>query len=132
MRRLLDSNVLIALALADHIHHAQALAWLRSSDAAVATCPTTQGALIRTLLRLHLPQEQALRDLQRITDLGRHEFWPDDLSYAEVRMAGVVGHRQVTDAYLAALARVRGGRLATFDKGLAALHPDVVELVPSA
>ena len=33
------------------------------------------------------------------------------------------------DAYLAALARSHGGRLATFDKGMAALHADVVELV---
>jgi uncharacterized protein len=37
----------------------------------------------------------------------------------------VLGHRQVTDAYLAALARHHHGKLATFDKGLAALHSDV-------
>jgi hypothetical protein len=36
-----------------------------------------------------------------------------------------MGHRQVTDAYLAALARQQGGRLVTFDAGLAVLHPDV-------
>lgn len=47
-------------------------------------------------------------------------------------MAGVIGHRQVADAYLAGLARARGGRLATFDAGLAALHPDVAELVPTS
>jgi predicted nucleic acid-binding protein len=45
--------------------------------------------------------------------------------------SGVIGHRQVTDAYLAALARQRGGRLATFDAGLAQLHPDVAQLVPT-
>ena len=32
---------------------------------------------------------------------------------------------RVTDAYLAALARHFGGRLVTFDRGLAALHADV-------
>ena len=32
---------------------------------------------------------------------------------------------QVTDAYLAALARHHGGKLVTFDSGLAALHADV-------
>lgn len=32
--------------------------------------------------------------------------------------------------YLAQLARKRGGRLATFDRGLAQLHSDVVHLVP--
>src|SRR3990170_2466443 len=32
-------------------------------------------------------------------------------------MTGVIGHRQVTDAYLAALARHHRGQLATFDPG---------------
>lgn len=44
-------------------------------------------------------------------------------------MAGVIGHRQVTDAYLVALARGHRSRLATFDRGLAALHGDEVELL---
>jgi uncharacterized protein len=38
---------------------------------------------------------------------------------------GVIGHRQVTDAYLAAPARDRNGKPASFDNGLVALHPDV-------
>ena len=37
----------------------------------------------------------------------------------------VMGHRQITDAYLAALARHHGGKLASFDKGLLVLHSDV-------
>lgn len=45
-------------------------------------------------------------------------------------MAGVIGHRQVTDAYLAQLARAHDGRLASFDQGLAKLHSDVVDLIP--
>jgi predicted nucleic acid-binding protein len=48
-----------------------------------------------------------------------------------VRMQGVVGHRQTTDAYLAQLARSQQGRLATFDAGLAELHRDVADLVPT-
>jgi hypothetical protein len=35
----------------------------------------------------------------------------------------LVGHRQVTDLRLPALARARGGRVATFDRGFAALVP---------
>ena len=61
----------------------------------------------------------------------RHEFWTDDQPYRSVSMAGVIGHRQVTDAYLVSLTRARDGRLATFDQGLAKLHADVVNLVPS-
>lgn len=60
----------------------------------------------------------------------RHTFWFEDLGFGDVDLSTVIGHRQVTDAYLAALARHRDGRLATFDKGLAALHPDVTKLVP--
>ncbi len=44
-------------------------------------------------------------------------------------LAGAIGHRQVTDAYLVALARHHHGRLATLDKGLAALHGAAVLLL---
>ncbi|HYY17465.1 MAG TPA: VapC toxin family PIN domain ribonuclease, partial [Streptosporangiaceae bacterium] len=60
----------------------------------------------------------------------QHEFWPDDLPYTEVPVQGIIGHRQVTDAYLAQLARARGARLATFDQALAKLHGNVADLVP--
>lgn len=69
--------------------------------------------------------------IRALASNGGHEFWPDDLPFFDVRMTGVIGHRQVTDAYLAALARAHGVRLATFDTGLAALHPDVATLVPA-
>jgi len=59
----------------------------------------------------------------------RHEFWPDDVPYTDVPVQGIVGHRQVTDAYLAQLARSRGARLATFDDAMAKLHHDVADLV---
>jgi uncharacterized protein len=48
-----------------------------------------------------------------------------------VEFGGVVGHRQVTDAYLAQLARSRDGQLATLDSGLAHLHNDVAVLIPT-
>ena len=35
----------------------------------------------------------------------------------------IVGHRQVTDAHLLALAIGRGGRLATFDRGVTGVVP---------
>ncbi|MGY1709513.1 hypothetical protein ACI8AC_08390 [Geodermatophilus sp. SYSU D00758] len=41
----------------------------------------------------------------------------------------MVGHKQVTDAYLAGLARSRDGRLATLDRTLAALHDDAAVLL---
>lgn len=41
----------------------------------------------------------------------------------------MIGHRQVTDAYLVALARSHRAMVATFDNGLAALHGDATVLL---
>ncbi len=54
-----------------------------------------------------------------------------DIGYDRVRTSGVLGHRQVTHAYLAELARRRGGRIATLDGGFAALHSDLADVVPT-
>jgi predicted nucleic acid-binding protein len=53
-----------------------------------------------------------------------HAFWPDELSLSEVIAftgARLVGHQQVTDAYLLGLAIRRGGALVTLDERIAAL-----------
>jgi hypothetical protein len=126
---LLDANVLIALGDSEHVHHDVVERWLAGSSGSFATCPVTQGALVRHALRSGAAVTEAVEVLSSVTGDRRHEFWPDDLGYGDVDLRGVVGHRQVTDAYLAGLARARGGRLATLDRGLALLHPDVTLLV---
>ena len=53
-----------------------------------------------------------------------HMFWPDELPVTEaVAFVGVqlMGHQQVTDAYLLGLAIRRDGVLATLDKGITAV-----------
>jgi uncharacterized protein len=123
---LLDGNVLYALIDEAHVHHAAARRWFAALDGDFATCPITQGTLLRLTLRLGgQGLEHALAVLQALTGNARHRFWPDALACGQIRWHGVLGHRQVTDAYLAALARHNGGKLASFDKGLVALHPDV-------
>jgi toxin-antitoxin system PIN domain toxin len=129
---LLDANVLIALVVADHVHHEAAEAWLTRHPDRFATCPMTQGSLVRLLVRNGETAGTARAVVEAIVANVRHDFWPDDLPYAAVTMTGVIGHRQVTDAYLAELARARRARLATFDQGLAKLHDDVAVLVPVA
>jgi toxin-antitoxin system PIN domain toxin len=129
--RLLDANVLISLAVADHVHHGSAEKWLSATRTGFATCPITQGSLVRLLIRQGQTAGTARVLISAIARDPRHEFWPDSISFADVELAGVIGHRQVTDAYLAQLARTRNGRLATFDQGLAQLHSDVTELVPT-
>jgi toxin-antitoxin system PIN domain toxin len=130
MTALIDSNVLIALVVVEHVHHDQAVAWLGNFDGNFATCPITQGSLVRFLLRSGQSSATAQSVVNGIERSGRHEFWPDEVSFADVQLAGVMGHRQVTDAYLAQLARSRGGHLATLDGGLAHLHGDVAVLIP--
>ena len=69
--------------------------------------------------------------ISAVEGANRHEFWPDGVSFTDVEVGGVVGHRQVTDAYLAQLARSRKGQLATLDSGLAHLHSDIAVLIPT-
>jgi predicted nucleic acid-binding protein len=58
----------------------------------------------------------------------KHVFWADDFSVTASRKPTdrgailperIAGARQVTDVYLAAMALRRGGRLVTFDAGVA-------------
>lgn len=130
MTVLLDANVLIALLVAEHVHHKPAEAWFEGVTGPFATCPSTQGSLMRLLIRDGQPAATARNVIRDMSAHPRHEFWPDDVSYSDVPTAGIVGHRQVTDAYLAQLTRVRHGRLATFDEGMAKLHHDVVDIIP--
>jgi toxin-antitoxin system PIN domain toxin len=131
--RLLDANVLIALFDADHVHHTAVRDWFIALRDGFATCPIVEGALTRWIVRIegHSGAAAAQRELRQLAADARHHFWPDDLAYADVDWRGVLGYGQVTDAYLVALARKHEGRLATLDRGLAALHHDVVELIPA-
>lgn len=131
MTTLLDENVLIALVVADHVHHNVAEEWFVGSDDTFATCPITEGSLLRLLIREGQTATAARAILDAVKDSERHEFWPDVVSFSDVPLNGVLGHRQVTDSYLAQLARSHEGRLATFDHGLAKLHPDVADLLPT-
>jgi hypothetical protein len=110
--------VLVALAWPNHVHHARAHAWFRSTGkAAWATTPVTQSAFVRipsntkAIPEARTPRE-AVELLRRIVSIGGHEFWPDDTAAADPRPGPfdrVVGYRQVTDAHLLSLAMHRGG-----------------------
>lgn len=133
MTRLFDGNVLVALALPDHVHHHRVHRWLATIRRdTFATCPATEG----TLLRLHMQfardksAEAAWAYLKALHAQPGHEFWPDGFSHLEIEPTRLTGHRQVTDSWLAALALRNRGQLATLDDALAALWPDAVMLVP--
>jgi uncharacterized protein len=126
---LLDINVLLALAWPNHVHHRQAQAWFaEKGHAAFRTCPLTQIGFVRissnpAFSPVAVSPAQASALLDRVSVLPGHEFWPDDISWrdASAICQPLGGHRQVTDAYLLALATQRGGILATLDRATAAL-----------
>ena len=127
MTVLLDGNALVALCVVDHVHHGAVAAWFSATEEPFATSPTTQGTLLRFLIRGGLEPSQAATVLDGITRHPRHVYWPDDAPYDAATLRGLVGHRQVTDAYLAARARTAGGRVATLDHGFAAMHRAVAQ-----
>lgn len=127
---LLDANLLIALAWPQHVHHAKAHEWFHSAGRkAWATCPLTQLAFIRIssnpkIIADAVSPREALGVLQRIIEVPSHHFWSDTVAPTDSQIftsAAFVGHRQVTDAYLLALAQSHKGKLATFDNGIAEL-----------
>lgn len=132
MTWLLDSNVLVALAIDTHEFHGRASRWFARERAQFATCAVTQGALLR--LHMTLAQDRsadaAWASLAGFVAHSRHEFWPESFAYTELKPGHITGAKQVTDAWLAELARRKGGRLATFDAALARWQPKVATVVP--
>ena len=72
----------------------------------------------------------AWQALKNLAAHPKHEWWGRELSFLAVPHRHLQGSAQVTDAWLAELARRQKGRLATLDSGLAALQPDVAVLLP--
>ena len=127
MIALLDVNVLVALFDPVHTHHESAHRWFEAErESGWATCPITENGLVRVLSNPKYPGRQTtVRDavdrLESFRRSGHHDFWPDSLSRCEsgrFRPVGFGSHRKLTDIYLLALAVEKGGRLATFDRGI--------------
>jgi uncharacterized protein len=127
---LLDVNLLIALLWPSHARHESAVNWFaRRRAKGWTTCPITEAGFVRIVSnpafsRDAVTPREAVGVLAANTAAEDHQFWPDDLAFTEaVAFAGahLVGHQQVTDAYLLGLAIRRGGVLATLDEHIAAL-----------
>ena len=124
MRHLLDVNVWVALLDEAHVFHGQALAFIEQPALKMATCPLVENGVIRVLNLPGYSKFGAVGFLQvgqKLNDICAeldHEFWPDGVS---LRTSGVVnwprvmGHNQITDVYLLALAVSNHGCLTTLD-----------------
>jgi uncharacterized protein len=134
LRALLDVDVLVALLDGGHLHHGTATAWLSAHAASGwASCPLTQNGCLRILSLNSYPNAQPMavvaERLARATAGELHVFWPDSVSVlvpGVLRWDRVLTSRQITNAYLLALAASHDARLVTFEQGFS------VEAVPSA
>ena len=127
---LLDVNVLVAMMWPPHRFHERANRWFEGlNEARWATCSFTQAAVVRLLSNesfasLLLEPAKAAQLLAENLRRPGHVFWPMDIGYAEAIFpfaSRIVGHRQVTDAYLLGLAMHKNGRLATMDRSISTL-----------
>jgi uncharacterized protein len=128
VRLLLDVNVLVALLDEGHVHHAIAQALIAKPKLKIATCALTENGVLRVM---NLPGYSiygpagfgAVRtQLQRLCNDIDHAYWPCDVSLRDdpsVQWSRVMGHNQITDVYLLALAVKHGGALATLDHRVA-------------
>jgi toxin-antitoxin system PIN domain toxin len=130
---LLDVNVLIALMWPAHQSHSQVEEWFsRHARQGWATCPFTEAAFVRLLSNPAFSPDavtphEAIALLSANLKHRYHRFWGAVISLAEAVegfQGRLVGHRQVTDAYLLGLAIHKGGKFATLDRSVAALLPE--------
>ena len=125
-RALLDVNVLVALLDRDHVDHQRVRRWI---DAEIvhgwASCAITQNGFVRIISQPRypcpVPPAQAISRLARAAATEHHEYWLCSVSLLDGKLidySRLHGHRQVTDAYLLALATANGGRFATLDQSI--------------
>lgn len=139
-------NVLVALAWPTHVHHERAQRWFeRNRTAGWASCPATQAGFVRVVSNPAfspdaLTPRDAFAHLKKMVASPGHVFWADDTSLVGSRFVALeklVGHRQVTDAHLLAVALRHRGTLVTLDRGgrsviPAGVPPEVVVLLVEA
>jgi len=127
VRAQLDVNVWIALRDANHTFAERTNAWFARERPAFATCPIVENGVVSfiaspgysTLTQQPIAAVAAM--LAAACAKNDHEFWPDDVSLREpshIEVKRLHGPRQITDAYLLALAVAHGGCFVTFDSAV--------------
>ena len=124
---LLDANALIALGWPAHEHHERMHDWFaRHARRGWGTCAMTQAAFMRIVSQpvfagRALAMDEVAEVLRRNLAHPAHRLVSLDFSFDEVLRqcsGGIVGHRQVGDAYLLTAAQRAGMKLLTFDNGV--------------
>jgi uncharacterized protein len=125
-RALLDVNFLLALFDDKHIAYEAAHEWFALNQAnGWATCGVTENGFVRIISTPSYSQRITVKDaieaLHETTMTDECERWSDDVSILDPSAfdrSRLHSHRQITDAYLLALAVRHGGRLVTFDRSI--------------
>ncbi len=127
MSHLLDANALIALGWPTHEHHPRMLKWFsQHARAGWASTAFTQSAFVRIVSQpafsgRSIAIGEVAELLLRNTAHPKHRLVALDFGFADVWAActgGILGHRQITDAWLLTAAIRNGMKLITFDAGV--------------
>jgi len=140
--RLLDVNVLLAISLEAHEHHSLVREWMLGDPNMVfATCAVTEISLLRLLMNPVINENpvDAVTGVELLASLHRHprhRFLEKIPSACDERMANLLnrvsGYRQITDAFLVAIAKANGCKLATLDRKLEEVfEPADLEIIQS-
>jgi uncharacterized protein len=136
---LLDVNSLIALAWPNHPQHGTAHEWFaRAHLVGWGTCLVTQLGFVRIssnpAIEHHVSTQNALQKLKEIIALRSHTFWGEppngynNKAFSKT-VPSTLTHGLVTDGYLATVAALHEGKLATFDRQLARTFGDLAVLI---
>jgi toxin-antitoxin system PIN domain toxin len=126
-RYLLDLNALIAFGDPDHEHHQAIQEWfIASGKADWGVCPFTEAGFVRVTTNPgYRPASRTIAQATAIlADFATHpgyRYWAISDKWAVLTAsfsARLLGHQQVTDAYLLGLAVKEKGVLVTFDRGI--------------
>lgn len=124
MKYLLDVNLLIALLDSNHEYHSLTIEWLiNNKNNQLLVCPITQNGCIRILSLSSYPNkfkvEEVVNKLRELIASQNFKFIEDNLDILEsntINWLQIQGSKQITDAYLLALATKNNSALATLDK----------------
>lgn len=122
---LLDVNVLIALFDIEHQYHDVVGEWLlnwKNQGNLWASCPITQNGCLRILSTPKYPNCLGLKTIKQnltfATNSPLHTFIPDNISLLQdelINWQHIQGAKQLTDAYLLALAKYNGAVFVSLD-----------------
>ncbi len=140
MRKLVDANVWLALAVGTHVHHRAAVAWFdRQATGSCCFCRLTQLALLRHLTNRAILKESvqsqreawgsldALLADERVIFLGEPEGL--DGVFRGFAAAEVPAHTRWSDDFLAAFAVAMTLCMATFDRDFRRFDALPLELI---